>query len=85
MSYAVIVGNGSNKKRRKGLSVVWLAFVWAVWKARNDRVFNNVMVDVPTVVDHVQRLSWIWFMNNTAKVPFLLYEWIWNPGDCMLR
>jgi hypothetical protein len=57
LSYAVIVGNGSNKKRRKGLSVV----------------------------DHVQRLSWIWFMNNTAKVPFLLYEWIWNPGDCMLR
>jgi hypothetical protein len=72
MLYTVIVVNGSNKKRRKGLSVVWHAFVWAVWKARKDRIFNNVVVDVPTVVDHVQRLSWIWFMNNIAKGSFLL-------------
>jgi hypothetical protein len=56
-----------------------MAFVWAVWKARNDRVFNNVVVDVPVVFDLIQRLSWKWFVNNTAKVPFLLYEWVWNP------
>jgi hypothetical protein len=62
-----------------------MAFVWAVWKARNNRVFNNVVVDVPVVFDLIQRLSWKWFVNNTAKVPFLLYEWVWNPGDCMLR
>jgi hypothetical protein len=23
--------------------------------------------------------------NSVAKGPCLLYEWIWNPGDCMLR
>jgi hypothetical protein len=65
--------------------VIWLAFVWAVWKARNDRVFNNVVVDAPVIFDLVQRLSWNWFVNNTAKAPFLLYEWVWNPGDCMMR
>jgi hypothetical protein len=42
-------------------------------------------VDVPTVFDLVQRMSWNWFINNTAKAPFLLYEWVWNPGNCMLR
>jgi hypothetical protein len=85
MSYAMLVGCGSNWKRRKGLSVIWLAFVWVVWKARNDRVFNNLVVDVPVAFDLVQRLSWNWFVNNTAKAPFLLYEWVWNPGDCMMR
>jgi hypothetical protein len=85
MSYATIVGCGSNRKRRKGFSVIWLAFVWAVWKARNDRVFNNVVVDAPVIFDLVQRLSWNWFVNNTPKAPFLLYEWVWNPGDCMMR
>jgi hypothetical protein len=85
LSYAMFVGCGSNKKRRKGFSIIWLAFIWVLWKARNDRVFNNITVDASTVVDLVQRLSWQWFLNNTAKGPCLLYEWTWNPGDCMLR
>jgi hypothetical protein len=42
LSYAILVGYGSNRKRRKGLSVIWLAFVWVLWRVRNDRVFNNV-------------------------------------------
>jgi hypothetical protein len=85
MSYALLVGYGSNKKRRKGFSVVWLAYIWAVWKARNDRVFNNVVFDASVVMDHIQRLSWNWFMNSTAKNTCLLYEWEWEPGDCMMR
>jgi hypothetical protein len=85
MSYAMFVGNGSNKQRRKDFSIIWLSFIWGLWKVRNDRVFNNITVDVSFVVDLVQRLSWQWFSNNTAKGPCLLYEWTWNPGDCMLR
>jgi hypothetical protein len=85
MSFAVLVGYGSNKRRRKGLAIVWLAFVWVVWKTRNNKVFDNAMVEVPVMVDLVKRLSWQWFLNNTAKGPCLLYEWEWNPGDCMLR
>jgi hypothetical protein len=84
MSYTMLVWGGSNKKRRKGFSVVWLAYIWAVWKARNDRIFNNVVFDASVVMNHVQRLSWQWFMNNTSKSPSLLYEWEWDPGECMM-
>jgi hypothetical protein len=45
---------------------------------RNDWVFNNITVDGVSVVELIQRLSWHWFLNNTAKGPCLLYEWIWN-------
>jgi hypothetical protein len=83
-SFALFVGCGSNKKRRKGFSIIWLAFVWAMWKVRNDRVFNNITVDTRSVVELIQRLSWQWFVSKTAKGPCLLYEWIWNPGDSML-
>lgn len=41
MSYAILVGTGGNKKIRKGISIVWLAYVWVLWRVRNDRVFNN--------------------------------------------
>jgi hypothetical protein len=37
------------------------------------------------VVGLIQRLSWRWFVNSTTKSLCLLYEWVWNPGDCMLR
>jgi hypothetical protein len=84
-SFVLLVGCGSNNKRRKGLAVIWLAFVWAVWKVRNDFVFNNVVVDVDDVLDLIQRLSWRWFLNNSKWGVCLLYEWTWNPGDCMLR
>jgi hypothetical protein len=86
MSFAVMVGCGSNKKRRKGLAILWLAFIWVVWKVRNDRVFNNALVEGDVVVlDLIQRLSWQWFVNNSANGPCMLYEWVWNPGDSMLR
>jgi hypothetical protein len=84
-SYVLLVGCGSNKRRRKGLSIVWLAYVWVVWRIRNDCVFNNRRFEVVEVVDLIQRTSWQWFLNNTANGPCLLYEWVWNPGDSMLR
>jgi hypothetical protein len=85
LSYALFVSGGSNKRRRKCFSIVWLAYVWVLWKTRNDIVFNNVAVDVPAVVDRIQRLSWYWFLHNTAKDSCLLYEWVWSPTDCMTR
>jgi hypothetical protein len=30
MSYAMFVGSGSNRKRRKGFSIIWLAFIWVL-------------------------------------------------------
>jgi hypothetical protein len=85
LAYVTFATHGSNAKRKKGYSMVWLAFVWSLWKFRNDRIFNNKVASVEEVVDFIQSISWRWFMNYSAKTSCLLYEWVWNPGDCMLR
>jgi hypothetical protein len=77
--------SGKNKRLKKGFSTVWLTVIWVVWKMRNERVFNNGNGAVADAMDLIQRLSWQWFLNNSAKRSCLLYEWIWDPGDCMLR
>jgi hypothetical protein len=38
-----------------------------MWQVRNNRVLNNKEVVAAAAVDYIQRLSWQWFMNNTAK------------------
>jgi hypothetical protein len=49
------VGRG-NGKRLKGLLAVWHAVVWAIWKVRNDLIFN---AKVPVMEDVFQGIIWI--------------------------
>jgi hypothetical protein len=84
-AYVLLVGCRRNKRIRKGFATVWLAYVWVMWKMRNDWVVNNVARTVERVVEDIQRTSWQWFLSYEAKGSSLLYEWVWNPRDCMLR
>ncbi|GAU09987.1 hypothetical protein TSUD_393040 [Trifolium subterraneum] len=73
------------KKQKSGLCLIWNAFMWMVWKRRNDLVFNNVAASVDELVEQIQLVSWQWFIGRMAKGPCLLYEWKWSPIDCMRR
>jgi hypothetical protein len=83
--YGMLLCSGRNKKIKKGFSTVGMTAVWVIWRIRNDRIFNNGNGTVAEAMDTIQRISWQWFLNNTAKGSCLLYEWVWDPGDCMSR
>ncbi|MCH87275.1 myb-like transcription factor, partial [Trifolium medium] len=70
------------KQDRAGLNLIWNAYVWVMWCARNDCVFNNKAVNIDEIVDQIKLLSWKWSIGRMATGPCLLYEWKWSPVDC---
>jgi hypothetical protein len=48
----------TQKRLYKGYWMVWHAVLWTIWKARNDRIFNNLVKDYGEIVDEIKVLSW---------------------------
>jgi hypothetical protein len=82
-SLAILMNCAKNKREKVGLCLIWNTFVWVVWNARNNHIFNNVTVICDELVEEVKIMSWKWYISRVAKGRFLLYEWTWNPLDCM--
>lgn len=52
---------------------------------RNDRIFNNNVVEIDEMVDQFKVLSLQWSMNRLKIPTSLFYEWCWNPRECLVR
>lgn len=74
-----------NKKIRRGLWLIWHATIWILWKARNNRIFNNQAVEAEDIIEEVKVLSWRWTFNRINIPVCMYYEWCWNPKDCLKR
>jgi hypothetical protein len=73
------------KNGHKGVLMVWHAVVWALWRARNDKIFNDKEVNVEELFDKIQISSWKWLIAKKISAPCLFYEWCVNPLDCIVR
>lgn len=63
-------GGVTNKKIRKGRWIEWHAAIWIIWKARNDRIFNNITKRVGDLVEEIKVLL------RRIKIPAcMFYEW----------
>jgi hypothetical protein len=56
-----------------------------LWKARNDKVFNDLNFKVEAIVEEVKVLAWKWAMNRMNIPVCLFFEWCWNPQWCLSR
>ncbi|PNX76224.1 ribonuclease H [Trifolium pratense] len=73
------------KKERKGLLLVWHSVIWSIWRARNNHIFKNKVVEPREIVDEVKVLSWKWTADRSKISPCLFYEWSWDAGSCFNR
>ncbi|PNY12368.1 SH3 domain protein [Trifolium pratense] len=62
--FAMLIGCAKGKRQKEGLVLIWNAFMWVVWKVRNDRIFNNGGVVIDEIVDKKLNL----FLGNGLSV-----------------
>jgi hypothetical protein len=73
------------KKMCNGFRMIWHAVVWSLWRARNDRIFNNKIGEVDALVEDIKVLSWRWHLDRSNSPACMFYEWHWNPKECLSR
>ncbi|CAJ2633603.1 unnamed protein product [Trifolium pratense] len=78
-------GASSNKKVRKGFLLIWHSTLWFLWKARNVRIFKNVIKVPREIVEEIKVMSWRWSVHRLKISPCLLYEWMQLPRYCFRR
>jgi hypothetical protein len=65
--------------------MIWCAVIWSVWRHRNRIIFYNGVVDGVGLVDDIKLVTWKWWLGRTKSSPCLYYEWIVEPGLCLVR
>jgi hypothetical protein len=83
--FEMVRGSTGNLKMRKGLVMIWHATLWSIWKARNKAIFSGGKFLPQEIVEEIKVLSWKWSLGRLKIYPCLFYEWLWEPGDCLLR
>ena len=68
---------------KKGKGIIWLATMWVLWNTWNDKVFNEVNVEVDTIVEEVKVLAWKWAMYKVCIPVCQYFEWCWDPKWCL--
>jgi hypothetical protein len=84
-AFATLVSYGRGKRNTDCLALIWVSFMWSIWRFRNNVVFNNKVLIIEELVDYIKFQAWKWFVGRVAKSPCLLYEWQWSPSDCFSR
>jgi hypothetical protein len=79
------IGLARSKKARKGFMLVWHTTLWQIWRARNDVIFNNKVLNAADCVEQIKVLTWRWSTYRLKILPCLFYECVWDPGDCFNR
>jgi hypothetical protein len=74
---------GGGKAKRSFMQLIWLLTTWVVWNERNNRLFNNVITDVPRLLDKIKSLSLAWLLAKKAVFVFGTQRWWSSPLACL--
>jgi hypothetical protein len=64
--------------------IIWLATTWCIWRKRNNIIFRGENMNVPSLVDQIIYISWLWFISHIETRAILVFsDWCFNPLNCI--
>jgi len=63
--------------------LIWMAYVWVIWKERNSKGFYQKITDYQTLADKVKLLSFQWLKENMQTFVFSYHDWWLHPLLCI--
>ena len=74
---------GVGKAKRSFMQLIWLLCTWVLRNERNNRLFNNVITDVPRLLDKIKSLSLAWLMAKKTMFVFGTQRWWLSLLACL--
>ncbi|KAL4591708.1 hypothetical protein LXL04_004679 [Taraxacum kok-saghyz] len=66
-------------KQKKAIHVVMMVTLWVIWKARNDRIFNNRWSTPGSLLDEIMVQSFLWIKNRGKELQLNWNSWCIFP------
>jgi hypothetical protein len=64
------------KQASKGVTLVWHALIWILWKAHDEWIFTAIVIGPEEIFDHIQVVSWKCLMAKKVS-PRMVYRTFW--------
>ncbi|KAL4577094.1 hypothetical protein LXL04_013197 [Taraxacum kok-saghyz] len=66
-------------KQKKVIHAVMMVTLWVIWKARNDRIFNNRWSTPGSLLDEIKAQSFLWIKNRGKELRLNWTSWCIFP------
>jgi hypothetical protein len=79
--FAGLIAKG--RVRIERFSVIWFACIWAAWKCRNEKAFQDKNKLVESRLEEIKWLSWKWLKSKAKGFNYAFDQWNLNPLGCL--
>jgi len=75
---------GFSKKSKESMNIIWMSVVWAIWKERNNRVFQRKEDKLQAICERVKLQSFWWLKSKYVIFDFDYHLWRQSHLACSM-
>jgi hypothetical protein len=74
---------GISKNSRTAFTIIWISFIYVIWKDRNNKIFHNKADQIEMLAEKVKLQTFWWLKSYYILFEFDYSFWRLNPLCCL--